>query len=140
MFEVGCCLLNNCTFSPGHYLSLQHRNKYRTCGLVTVVLLYRDLLTSLHPPLVRESNWKTHTKAGRRVQIGRGQICGRCETYSCRGSPCALGGRVGSSVVHDVRAGTAADYLPPRHVHAHASAAPSPVVGHAVRSHHGGHL
>lgn len=47
---------------------------------------------------------------------------------------------MGSSVVHDVRARTAADYLPPRHVHAHASAAPSPVVGHAVRGHHGGHL
>lgn len=67
------------------------------------------------------------------------------ETYGCRGSPRALRGRVASSVVHDVgAAGAAADYLTTPHVHAHAAAAatagPAPVVGHAVRGDHGGHL
>lgn len=67
-------------------------------------------------------------------------------TYGCRGSPRALRGRVASSVVHDVgAAGAAADYLTAGHVHAHAAAAtattgPAPVVGHAVRGDHGGHL
>lgn len=65
-------------------------------------------------------------------------------TYGCRGSPRALRGWVASSVVHDVgAAGAAADYLTARHVHAHAAttaAGPAPVVGHAVRGDHGGHL
>lgn len=61
-------------------------------------------------------------------------------TYSGWGSSCSLGGGVGSSVVHDVCPRTAADYLTPRQIHAHSAAAPSTVVGHAVRSHHGGHL
>lgn len=69
-------------------------------------------------------------------------------TYSCWGSPCALRGRVASSVVHDVgAAGAAADYLTACHVHAHAAASaatttasPAPVVGHAMRGDHGGHL
>lgn len=61
-------------------------------------------------------------------------------TYSSRGSSCSLGGLVGSSVVHDVSPRTAADYLTPRQVHVHPPAAPSSVMGHAMRCHHSGHL
>lgn len=81
-----------------------------------------------------------HTKAGGSVSV-RQPFVGCSETYSSWGSPCGLGGRVGSSVVHEVSPRTAADYLTPRQTHAHSSgAAASSVVGHAMSCHHSGHL
>lgn len=80
-----------------------------------------------------------HTKAGRQRQVRCPDEWVLC-TYSSWGSSRGLSGRVGSRVVHDVRSRTGADYLTPRQIHAHSSAAPSSVVVHAMRCHHSGHL
>ena len=80
-----------------------------------------------------------HTQAGGQRQVRCPDEWVLC-TYSSWGSSCSLCGRVGSSVVHDVRSRTGADYLTPRQIHAHSPAAPSSVVVHAMRCHHSGHL
>lgn len=80
-----------------------------------------------------------YTKAGGQRQVKGLDWWVLC-TYSSWGCSCGLGGRVGSSGVHDVSPRTAADYLTPRQIHVHSSTAPSSVVGHAMRSHHSGHL
>lgn len=133
------CTHNMCTHIMASYI-LDQTSAYKIRQKQSIYASMEEDREEVEVTTKSLHNNKKQKLKSRQAKAGEGPNQWVLCTYSSWGSSCGLGGRVGSSVVHDVSPRTAADYLTPRQIHAHSSTAPSSIVGHAMRCHHSGHL